>query len=562
MITKPQSGVGLLILVVTLSAHSGLAGDAGGGVPFDLQNHIDQAIRSGTKSVVVPPGRYRVAPKNRQHLLLRDLANIEIVAQGVEMICTETTRALTISRCTNLTIRGLTIDYDPLPFTQGRIIGMSADKRIHEIELFRGYPEAGSARYFKYEVFCPDTRTLRCGDHYPQKMEILDSRHLRVVNPSGNTSDLEQVGDLAVMGAEFAPHGSLPHAVECDHNTNLRLEEINLFASNCFGFLENNCDGSTYFRCRIDRRPPGSDVVQRADPRLRSLDADAFHSKHASKGPSYLECSARFMGDDAINICGDYHLVMATEGTELRVLAKHDLNIQPGDPVELVTYEGRRLPNAQARSIHPAGASTDEERAFLARQRMDEGLRTARGGSLTRAFAVILDREVAMPRGSLIGSANRVGNGFAVKNCVFGWNRSRGILVKGSHGEVSGNRIENSWMSAILVAPEYWWLEAGSSRDLVISNNTITGCKHISIRVEAAGGDGEFAPAGAHQNVKIIGNTISQSAMPGILVTSTSQLTINENSFDFLSAAREMPQLWKQPGIQKMEPVVKINCAP
>lgn len=562
MLTKQQTSVGLLILVVTLSARSGPADVSGGGVPFDLQNHIDQAIRSGAKRVVVPPGRYRVAPKNRQHLLLRDLANIEILAQGVEMICTETTRALTITRCTNLTIRGLTIDYDPLPFTQGRIIRMSADKRIHEIELFQGYPEAGSARNFKYEVFCPDTRTLRCGDHYPQKMEILDSRHLRVGNPSGNTSDLEQVGDLAVIGAEFAPHGSLPHAVECDHNTNLRLEEIDLFASNCFGFLENNCDGSTYFRCRIDRRPPGSDLVQRADPRLRSLDADAFHSKHASKGPGYLECSARFMGDDAINICGDYHLVMATERTELRVLAKHDLNIQPGDPVELVTYEGRRLPNAQTRSIHPAGASTDEERDFLARQRMDEGLRTARGGSLTRAFAVTLDREVAMPRGSLISSANRVGNGFVVKNCVFGWNRSRGILVKGSHGEVSGNRIESSWMSAILVAPEYWWLEAGTSRDLVISNNTITDCKDIPIRVEAAGGDGEFAAAGAHQNVKILGNTISQSAMPGILVTSTSQLTINENSFDFLSVAREMPQLWKQSGIQKMEPVVKINCAP
>jgi hypothetical protein len=37
------------------------------------------------------------------------------------------------------------------------------------------------------------------------------------------------------------------------------------------------------------------------------------------------------MADDAVNINGDYHLVMATEGRELRVLAKHGMNIEPGD---------------------------------------------------------------------------------------------------------------------------------------------------------------------------------------------------------------------------------------
>jgi hypothetical protein len=32
-----------------------------------------------------------------------------------------------ITRCTNVTVRGLTIDYDPLPYTQGRISAISAD---------------------------------------------------------------------------------------------------------------------------------------------------------------------------------------------------------------------------------------------------------------------------------------------------------------------------------------------------------------------------------------------------------------------------------------------------
>jgi hypothetical protein len=56
------------------------------------------------------------------------------------MICTETTRAITITRCTNVTLRGLKIDYDPLPYTQGRIVAISADRQVYEVELFEGVP--------------------------------------------------------------------------------------------------------------------------------------------------------------------------------------------------------------------------------------------------------------------------------------------------------------------------------------------------------------------------------------------------------------------------------------
>jgi hypothetical protein len=230
---------------------------------FDLQGFIDKELKAGNKRITVPPGRYRVTPRNAQHLVLRDLQDVQILADGVEMTCTETTRALTVANCRNVTVRGLVIDYDPLPFTQGRIVGLSEDKRVHEIELFEGYPPADQARAFKYEIFRPDTRTLRCEDHYPQKVEAVDPRHVRVHCGGGSARDPEQAGDLIVIGAEYTPHGNAAHAVECSGSVNVRLENIDLYASNCFGFLEYNCDGSTYYRCRIDRRSPESDPVKR-----------------------------------------------------------------------------------------------------------------------------------------------------------------------------------------------------------------------------------------------------------------------------------------------------------
>jgi len=110
------------------------------GIDFDLQGFVDKAIQAGRRPVIIPPGRYRVTPHRRQHLVLQDLADINIVAKGVEMICTETTRALTISNCRNVTLSGLTIDYDPLPYTQGRIVKLSENNTVHDIELFDGYP--------------------------------------------------------------------------------------------------------------------------------------------------------------------------------------------------------------------------------------------------------------------------------------------------------------------------------------------------------------------------------------------------------------------------------------
>lgn len=381
------------------------------------------------------------------------------------------------------------------------------------------------------------------------------------MHPGGKATDPEQVGDLIVIGAEYAPHGSAAHAAECDHNVNVRLENIDLFASNCFGFLENNCDGSVYYRCRIDRRSPDSDPVKRADPRLRSLDADAYHSKHAVKGPSYLECVARFMGDDCVNICGDYHVVTGSHDRELRVLAKHEMNIQPGDSVELVTYEGRRLPDAKAISIRADGTIRDEERTFLLKQRMNESLRTAKG-ALSKVFAVTLDRVVDIPMGGVICSANRVGSGFAVKGCTFGFNRSRGILIKASGGEVSGNRIEGCEMSAILVAPEYWWLEAGSSSDLKITGNTIIACKGIPICIEATAGNGDIAPAGAHEDLVITDNVVKNCAMPGILVCSTRRLRVENNTLTLSETRRSLPGLMRKAGLKELQPVVEIHCEP
>jgi hypothetical protein len=533
----------------------------GPGKLFDLQAYVDQEVRAGRRRVVVPAGHYRVVPHNGHHLVLQNLKDVQLLADGVELVCTETTRALTISHCTNVSVRGLVIDYDPLPFTQGRITGFGADKRTAEVELFDGYPPAEAARNVGLEIFRPDKRVLRCPDRYVEKIEAVDARHLRITMPGEHSDSPQQIGDLIVIAAEHVPHGRVPHTVGGDHNVSVRLEEVRLFASDCFGFLEQGCHGTTYYRCRIDRRPATDDPVKRASPRLRSLDADAFHSIGAIRGPSYIECSARFMGDDCVNIHGQYHLIMSTAGTALRVLANGEMDVRSGDPVDLADYTGRRLPEAKAVAVQPSGSIQAEERAFLSLQQMDARLKAA-SNLLTKAYTVTLDREVNLPRGSVICSAHRVGNNFLVKACNFGFNPSRGIIIKASHGQVVDNHLEGCRMSAILVTPEYWWLEAGSSSDVQIVGNTIRSCEGVPICVQATGGKGEIAPVGAHSDITIIGNTVMDCAMPGILATSTMGLRIEMNVLDLHTTAGVVPDLMRQAGLKTLSPVVQIQCEP
>ena len=259
------------------------------------------------------------------------------------------------------------------------------------------------------------------------------------------------------------------------------------------------------------------------------MNADAYHSKHASVGPQIIDCSAHFQGDDCVNICGSYHMVMASDGATLRVMAKRRLDIEAGDPLEVVRYDGLRLPDARAISIREIDRLSDDEREWLSQQRMNSKLRS---GTWDTVYEVVADRPLDLPRGSVICAANRIGNGFTVSGCDFGFNRSRGILIKASHGSVSNNTLEGCWGEAVKVAPEWWWLEAGSSNDVTIEGNSIRNCLDDGIAVYANAGAGGIAPAGAHKDIVVTGNTIENTAGRHIYVSSTSNLTLSDNSCD------------------------------
>jgi len=509
----------------------------------DLRALIGAELAAGNKRIVIPQGRYRVQAEQGQHLVFKDLDGVEIIAYDVELVCTSTVRALLFDRCSNVTIRGLTIDYDPLPFTQGRIISMAEDKSSMVFEIAEGYPEDELVE--RIQIYNPATAELRRGDaSWDQTIEPLGERRYRVrkaenyqFNPS---SDTEKVGDILVTNNAAGGPGP-PHAVDLRNCKDMRFEDITVYASPCFGFLERDCDGSTYMSCRVIRRDPADDPFKRALPRMRSLNADAFHSKDPGKGPSIVACTAHYQGDDAVNINGEYHYVASSEGRVLRIAVLSKLRFRPGDPVEFLPHSGPRPPDAIVESIQAdPNPPTEEDLAVIRKQRMDHGIKTRLLSGKAKCFTLTLDREVALAPASAVCCPLRLGNGFSVTDCDFGHNRSRGILIKASKGEVARNRIIGSRMAAILIRPEFWWLEGGISSDVVVSDNTIRGCLQTPIQVVAIGGNGRPLPFGAHRNISILNNQIEDCHWPLIRVTSTENLTIEGNNLPDRPKDQEM----------------------
>jgi len=468
------------------------------GETVDLQGLIDARLASGEKVIIIKQGRYEVAPRDGIHLRFSNLTDVTIEATGVELICTETTQAIAIESCSNLIIRGLTIDYDPLPFTQGRIVKIADDRKSHVIEIMPGFPPAESAITQKHEVLSPEGR-LKYGNYYEFELKPLSGNRLEISKLHSRNDGGEQVGDVVVVAARHVSKGrGRPHAVVISRSAGTRLENITLYASPSFGFFEEHCRRSVYRNCTIDRR----------EGRMRSLNADAFHSKFAEIGPQILGCKAMWQGDDCVNICGAYHLVAESVGDALRVLAKRSLDIQPGDPVELVDADGRRLPDAKVLSVKPEGNVSIKDSSGLKPLKLHPRTQAL----LKNAYVIQLDRPVELPYGSVISAINRAGSGFSVRDCTFGNNRSRGILIKASNGEISGNRVENCHAQGIKIAPEYYWLESGYSRNVKVFGNTVINSGAEALLIEGIRGESGF------ENIVIDDNTFRTECVPGVSI--------------------------------------------
>lgn len=337
---------------------------------FLLSFLMASAAFAAPTTIELPKGRWARKAENGAHLVFRGLTNAVVEATGCDLVCGDIATAVLFEDCAEVTLRGLSVDYDPLPFSEGRVERVDADGTLH-VRLAQGYPDTRRLSLFKGQLYSAE------GELLPPRGGFTD---LRKTGPETLTVKWRGSGKVApgcifVTDVEAVPFNVFArnpdntamrfHAVLKKNCRNVRFEGVTVYASHWFGFYEKDCEGSVFENCAVCPRDQKDDPVKRGLPRLRATNADGFHLRRASGRPQLLNCRVDGTEDDMLNIHGDFHFVTQGDSSAWRVLSQDRFNIAPGDQVEVVPSGGGKRFFAKVRSVKPDGMVTDEERRRL-----------------------------------------------------------------------------------------------------------------------------------------------------------------------------------------------------
>lgn len=501
----------------------------------DLQQQIDNAISSGQKELIIAPGIYRLPARPHQaQLNITGARNMTIVADGVTVVATSLERAVKLADCRNVEVRGLRVDYDPLPYTQGVITALGADGKSMDVSIDTGYPSAVADS--RKRVIIHDAVT--CG-----VKEGTATRFGVSVTPgekcTARFSWAEPVRDSAVVGDRFSITQVVqtPHGVVVDNCTDCTLRNVTVFSGTSFGIFEYSGGGNRYISCKIIPGDPPAGATAR---RLLSSKADGFHSRGAVRGPLVENCQFEGMGDDGIAIHGDYLLVTAVRENVLIVSPQQEFPFFTGDRVHGVSLKGQSTRDSRIVNIRPLAAGDIPDARQIQLQYYPQ-LRLVES-AFRQSYEVTLDSALPVEAGYLLASPDRNGSGFILRGNIIRNTRARGMLVKASYGLIENNTVEHIALGGIVLCPEtYYWHEADFSRDVAIRGNTVRKAQigfvdpfklQAGAITVCSDGDGHKpGPAGGHHNIVIENNVIDQCVGTNIMVTSATDVKVARNVF-------------------------------
>jgi hypothetical protein len=371
-------------------------GAVGDGVADDraaIQTAIDAAL-AGEGAAVVRLGEgktYRLAPHADSIAALSIVRGqgVRLDGRGSTLRVHPSSRALAVFESESIGISNLTIDYDPLPYTQGRI--GSVDGSSVRFRVDEGYPapvEGGVETYPDHKssdcVFI-DGPTRRFNHEWRRvrRMERLPGGEWRATfheRPSGRSLEATRPGDFIAVKI---PYPGLPMPRSADGRF-ITTGSGNIQIAFCSGVVVSNV--TSYAAPGMTLAAHGSEAVEvtalrivrkPGTDRLVAGCSDGAHMKSLTVMPRFRDCVFEALMDDSINIKVSAQKVVKTEGA--RILMRHadifwnDIVVRPGDTLEFVQAdETLFLGLAEVRRVE----KTEYRTAWVEVDRAPDGLQS------------------------------------------------------------------------------------------------------------------------------------------------------------------------------------------
>jgi hypothetical protein len=500
-------GVGDL---VASQFHVGDYGAKGDGQNDDgpaIRQAIAAAVEAGPGSkVIFEPKRYRLARAPVDyHIVLTGANGLTIEGNGAELISTPWNGLVKLEECEDVTVRGLVLDFDPLPFTQGTITEVDAEAGSFLLEIQDGYDNPVEV-YRKIAEKKPNWGWGVCMDPKERirKPEAHMHYYMETVEAAGN-------GLLKVTLADKA----LPYASELNQGDRFVITmkygrsianflvrrssdchlENNTFYTGRYGMTHSLSDnhGPIYIRGVKIIFKPGTD-------HLITTPKDGFHCKHSAVGPIIEDGVYEGLLDDAISIAVNPYWIRKDFGDNRYLIA--DLQYLPRKGNRLMAYRpnpGTITDNLVVQSVEPQDAPNGMQGKWavitLNQSIPNPGLHQGRnlfpGGVEKMGFTGLYNIDAS-------------GRDYVIRGNTFKAQRRHAILARPSGGLIEDNIIEGVGGSGISINNEIRSFYSGPiPSDIVIRNNTFTDTFFDPIKIYTHG-KGAVA-----RNIRITGNRIT-----------------------------------------------------
>ncbi|CAL8472258.1 g11800 [Coccomyxa elongata] len=442
--------------------------------------------------------------------------------------------AVFFANCYNMSAYNATFYYDisQNPWYQATLTDISVDGITWNITVQDGYPidqvlPQGNPLCVAWD---PDTRLPRknSSDIYVGSTTSLGGRNFQM--KFGYVVVGVFIGDFITCRTGRGNHGILPW-----YSQDSTFRDFTIYNSQIFGIYEETGKSNTYINNKVIPYPfPVGSGGAREAP-LQSALADGFHASGSFIGPTLIGNTFLNMGDDGIAIHGRYYLVVGTDKPQ-GVITVATLCGYPCDRLyqgnSLLAYQNttQRLGFTKMLSVTqlsgsplPAGSMS----VTFPNTNLDQS------GYLNITIDCWPPAYDNLTFDSVVTSLDNQGNGFTLINNTVAYNRGRGTLLKANNGVITGNQFIQPKFIAAQITPEFFFVEADFSSNLLIDGN-IFDSYFGGIEIAFINDHDNFNPGKFqnHANINITNNIIRNAADQPLLITSSVGVVVRNNTFD------------------------------
>jgi len=498
-----------------------------GAVPNDDQNALP-ALRSalqhlektgGNAILLFEKGRYVFSPSGGEYkrqepavLPLTGLKNVIIDGQGAEIIIKRPSIGFCSVRTSeNIIVRNFTVDYDPLPFSQGTVRALDAAAGWIEVQTDSGFPALDDPLFSAYDswgmlkdpAFPGKLKAGAPNVLFRSSCEKVGEGLFRIVL----TEWTRRFGDFLKVGDRYAQIARASGGCSYYDSEQVTFENITFHAVPGSLFVGSGTSYLNVLDCRAKLK--GS--------RLLTSGADGVHIQGARIGPWIEGCEFEGLSDDCLNIYSiPTHITEVLSPTRIRVATPEKMRV--GD---LLAF------------FRPRTGEVLAEVTVLAIE----------GKMLTLSGPV--ERLKIAPPGTPFDSRgwkiydhlynlSATGNYFVYRNNYMHDGRRYGAFIKASYGLIEGNRVERLSDCVFTIQNEPDWPEGFWARHLVIRDNRASDCafnNRIPIEVDWQKLPHQSSGLPLQKNIYFEDNRISVQAGPVAEFNGIDGLVLTGNTF-------------------------------